>query len=95
MRAALASQHTLGNDARTLPFQVDRSFGALPERHLPTPRILKPPNLARRRRPILLLKKRIIILGRVKRRIQIHQVHRLILEIPPQDFEIVPVIKRA
>jgi hypothetical protein len=46
-------------------------------------------------RAILLVEERVVVLGGVERRVQIDEVHRFVLQIPPQDVEIVAVVERA
>ena len=44
---------------------------------------------------VFFLKERVVVLRRIERRVQIHEIDALVLQIPPQDVEIITVIKRA
>jgi hypothetical protein len=57
--------------------------------------LLSGSNLAGSVAAVLFLKEGVVVLRGVEGRIEIYQVHRLVLEITAEDVEVVPVIKRA
>jgi hypothetical protein len=59
------------------------------------PGVLEGVNLAGGGGAVLFLKEGVVVLGGVEGRIEINEVHGLVLEITPEDFEFVAVIKRA
>src|ERR1035441_7821757 len=62
---------------------------------VPMPGVLESLNLAGRICAVLLVEECVVVLGRIERGVQIDEVHRFVLQIPPQDVQIVAVIKRA
>ena len=59
------------------------------------PGVFKGVNLTGGGGAVLFLKKGVVALRGVEGRIEIDEVHRLVLQITPKDVEVVAVIKRA
>jgi hypothetical protein len=76
-----------------LAARANRLFIGARGRLVPVPCVLEGHDLRRRPRAVLLGKEHIVILIALEGRIEIDQIHRLILQVAPQDVEIVAVIE--
>src|SRR6266481_3742236 len=72
----------------------DRVVG-FPGLDVPMPGVFKGVNLTGSGGAVLFLKEGVVALRGVEGRIEIDEVHRLVLQITPKDVEIVAVVKRA
>jgi hypothetical protein len=59
------------------------------------PGVLEGVNLAGGVGAILFVEEGVVVLGGIEGRVEINEVHGLVLEVPPKDVEVVAVIKRA
>ena len=62
---------------------------------IPAPGVFEGANLAGGVGAVLFVEEGVVVLGGVEGRVQIDEINRLVLQIPPHDVEIVAVIKRA
>jgi hypothetical protein len=59
------------------------------------PRVLKGPNLRSGLGSVLLLEQHVVVLVALERRVQIDEANRLIPHIPPQNVQVIAVIKHV
>jgi len=43
--------------------------------------------------PLSSLKKHVVVAVRIKRRVEIHEIDRFVLDIPPQDVQVIAVVE--
>ena len=59
------------------------------------PGVLEGVNLAGGVGAVFFVEESVVVLGGIEGRIEINEVHGLVLEVTPEDVEVVAVIKRA
>ncbi len=74
---------------------LDHPVKRLARRPVPSPRVLKRLDLSGRPRAVPLRKQQVVILIALERRIEIDQIHRLVLHVPPQHVEVVAVVEEV